>query len=107
MSTEFNVTNIQFVDLTHEQQVSETQFETIQQYSANVWINNEFIIQVSGNDDEAEKAGFAPSSSCYATTEKAQEEASENYDIDEIIEQIESAGFENNFNYLQENGSPL
>lgn len=97
--TTFNVTDIQFFDYSNE----EAQYAK-KQYSANVFINNEFVIQVSGNEYEAEKAEFPPSDACYVTTEDAQEYASENYDIDEVIEQIENNGFENNFYYLGENG---
>jgi len=95
----FNVTGIQFFDYSNE----EDQCAKMQ-YSANVFINDTFVIQVSGNENEAEKAEFAPSSSCYLTTEDAQEAASDDYDIDEIIEQIEENGFENNFYYLSKNG---
>lgn len=106
MST-FKVTAIQFFDTSFEQQVSESESEIIKGYSANVFINDEFCIQVSGNQDEAHKATFPPADVCYVTTEKAQEAASENYDIDEIIEQIEAAGFENNFYFLDENGAKI
>ena len=98
----FQVTRIQFFDQTRERQVSEFDSETVRAYSANVFLNDEFVIQVSGNDDEAHKATFAPASCCYATTEEAQSRASEQYDIDEIVEQIEASGFENNFYYLNE-----
>ena len=103
----FKVTNIQFFDQSREVQVGEFDDETIKAYGANVTINNEFVIQVSGNDSEAEKAAFAPSDCCFVSTEEEQEEASAKYDIDDVIEQIENNGFENNFDYLAENGESM
>jgi hypothetical protein len=101
----FTVTRIQFFDESFQQQISEFECELVAEYSANVFINDEFVIQVSGNGDEARKPTFAPSDACYATTEAAQEAASEKYDMDDIIEQIESEGFENNWDYLSENAN--
>lgn len=105
--TTFNVTNIQFFDHSFENQIGEDEFETVKKYSANVTINNEFVIQVSGDESEAEKATFAPSDCCFVSTEEAQEVASEKYDIDEVIEQIEASGFENNYSYLEANGESM
>lgn len=103
----FNVTSIQFFDQSFETQIGEDEFETVKKYSANVTINNEFVIQVSGDESEAEKATFAPSDCCFVSTEEEQEAASEKYEIDEVIAQIEADGFENNFNYLSENGEKI
>lgn len=99
---EFKVTNIKFYDYTHEMQVGENEYLEIKEYSADVTINDEFIVQFSGKENEAEKGDFAPSWSCYVI-EKIQERAEELYDIDEIIDQIEKEGFENNYFWLSEN----
>ena len=103
----YEVTHIQVFDTSYQIQVSGDDFETHQAYSANVFINAEFCIQVSGDRFEAHKPTFPPSDACYATTVEAQEHASEHYDIDDIEEQIELAGFENNYDYLMEHGETL
>lgn len=103
--TTFNVTKIQFFDTSFQRQVGEDEFEIVKRYSANVIINNEFVLEVAGNEVEAEKPTF--SDCCFVSTEEVQEAASEKYDIDEVIEQIEASGFENNYSYLEVNGESM
>lgn len=100
--SKFKVTNIQFFDYS-----SDESSDVKMQYSANIFINNEFVIQVSGNEYEAEKASFPPNSVCFIESEEIQEAASEKYEINEIIDSIEKEGFENNFYYLEENGEKI
>tara|TARA_R110000851_G_scaffold90059_1_gene196487 strand:+ start:199 stop:507 length:309 start_codon:yes stop_codon:yes gene_type:complete len=99
----FNVTDIQFFDHSDE---NSNGFKFA--YSANVIINGEFVIQLSGNEEEAHKAEFAPSDSAWVDgKEDLQENAEENININDVIEAIENDGFENNFNYLSESSSPF
>lgn len=100
----FQVTAIQFWDRSFEALNAEGDQETVKEYSANIIINDEFLIEVSGNDEYSVRAQLAdPEQNDFCIKRESQREA-ERYDIDEIIDQIEADGFENNFYYLEENG---
>ena len=101
----YNVTDIQFCDTSREIQTSEDDFEVVKYYSANIVINDSFIIQVSGNESEANEPTIPASVEASWVNEDKQDAAHEEYDIDEIERQIEGHGFKNNFNYLEENQS--
>ena len=102
----YSVTNIQFFDFTktvldnNEQEVEEVS------YSANITINDTFIVQVAGSLEEAEALTIPhPSLGTYWNNEADQMKAYEDLDSSDIERAIESEGFENNFHYLSENQS--
>ncbi len=65
-------------------------------YSANIVINDDFIITCSGNDDESDY--HFPHND-----EDNQMTAYNNLDLDDIVREIETDGFENNIGYLEDN----
>ncbi|MBL4707754.1 MAG: hypothetical protein JKY48_04865 [Flavobacteriales bacterium] len=105
MSNQFKVTDIRFSDRTREVLINEDgDTEEVRSYSADIVINNLFIVQISGNDDEANFEGVCDSRMTYWNDESEQKKA-EKYDDSEIERQIEIDGFENNFDFLNENAT--
>ena len=102
----YSVTNIQFFDFTKtvlDNNQKEVEFVS---YSANITINDKFIVQVAGNLDEAEALSIPnPNLGTYWNNETDQMEAYENLNESDIERAIESDGFENDFHYLSENQS--
>ena len=96
------ITTIQFFNQTFEHPVSETETKTVRNYSANVAIDNKFIIQLSGNDCECSASIPSPSEMCW-NGEEGQKWAYENLNADDIMAELESMGVENNYNWLHEN----
>ena len=45
------ITAIQFFEQSFERAISETETETVRSYSANIAIDDKFMIQLSGNED--------------------------------------------------------
>lgn len=102
----YSVTNIQFFDLTKS--ALDRNGEEVQEvsYSANITINDKFIIQVAGSLEEAEAASIPhPNLGTFWNNEADQLSAYEELDASDIEAAIEAAGFENNFHYLSENES--
>ena len=109
MQTEnkFEVTNIQFFKYESPRQINEEgDFETDVSYSANVVINNNFVIQCAGDLDSCNYS-MPSSSECYWKNEEAQDFALENYLKSEIVDAIEADGFENNIGYLEDHGEKM
>lgn len=102
----FSVTNIQFFDFTKTVLDNNEEEVEVVSYSANVTINDKFIVQVAGNLDEAEALSIPnPDLGTFWNNEADQKEAYESLDSSDIERAIESQGFENNFHYLSENQS--
>ncbi len=99
----YKITEIQFFNNTHEVQTGEFEYETVVKYSANIAINDEFVVQVHGNSEEAVFDGACHSTDCFWNDEKKQDEAFETVDSREIESQIEKDVFENNFGWLEDN----
>jgi hypothetical protein len=105
---EAKVTHIQFFEYAQKIQTSEDgDYEEKIEYSANVVINDSFLIQLSGNEDEAHRASIPHSSECFWNDRCAQDFACENIDIDDLISFLERSGIENNYHYLSENGDSM
>lgn len=105
--TTFNVTDIQF--LKHETEVqtsADGDFEIEVTYSANVVINDEFIVQVSGDKNECRYSMPHGDTAFWGKKEK-QNEMFEADVLNEVITQIEAAGFENNLFYLEDHGEVM
>lgn len=95
------ITTIQFFDQTFTRPVSEFEDETIRQYSVNIAIDDKFIVQLSGNDEECNWSIPAPSEMCW-NGEEGQSWACDNVDIDDIKAFLKEEGIENNFDFLDE-----
>lgn len=96
------ITGIQFFYHSFNRQISETEFEEVKSYSANIVVDNKFIIQASGNAQEANYSIPPASENCWGD-EEAQQWAYKNIDLQELIEVLEFEGLENNFHWLFEN----
>ena len=73
-------------------------------YEATITINDEFVVQVSGDDKEATFWGVPDSSDAFHADHKKQDLACENIDKDEIEKILEEQeGFENNLGWLEDN----
>ena len=94
----YEVTGIQFNDMTDGD---------IKEYSATVVINNSFVIQVSGNEDEALFDGITHPEQASWHDADAQKKAYDSIDNDDVEREIEEFGFENNYDYLLENSTFL
>ena len=99
------VTSIQFFDYSFEQFVSETETETVKQYSADVVLNDNLIIQLSGLGDEAHLPSVPQSHEIYRHDAALQDWAAENLDIDDVVAFLDSQDVENNFDYLSEHAA--
>ena len=96
------ITTILFFNQTFEHPVSETETETVRKYSANVAIDDKFIIQLSGNDCESSASIPSPSEMCW-NGEEGQKWAYENLNAYEVMAELEGMGVENNYDWLNEN----
>ena len=75
-------------------------------YWGNIVIDGSFMIQFHGNVDECTYS--VPSSEEAAwNSDAAQDEAREKYSKAELVNFVESQGFENNLNYVVENGEKI
>ena len=100
-----------FFDYTHERQIGDSDFELVEEYSANIEVEldspilcqkKRFIIQVSGLEDECH-APSIPDPSANLCGLYDQDFAYKHFDAKEIWKLIESQlGFENNFGFLEE-----
>lgn len=105
--TEAKVTAIQFFDHTRKEQTGENEHEEVKEYSANIIINDELLVQLSGNDEEAHKVSIPDSNEQYYNNEELQDWAQENLDLDDIEKFLDDQGIENNFYFLSENGEAV
>ena len=96
------ITTIQFFDQTFTRPVSEFEDETIRQYSANIAIDDKFMIQLSGNDESCDVSIPGPSEVCW-NGEEGQKFAYENLNAYEVMAELEGMGVENNYDWLNEN----
>lgn len=100
------ITGIQFFPSdSYTIQISETEFEQRKGYCANIVINDKFILQASGNAFDAEESDYSipTAAECCWRDEESQKWFYENVDLEQLIEELESQGLENSFNWLFEN----
>ena len=95
------ITTIQFFDHTSTRHISEFEDETIRQYSANIAIDDKFMIQLSGNDESC-NASIPSPSEAHWNGEEGQKFAYENLNADEVMAELEGMGVENNYDWLNE-----
>lgn len=105
--TTYNITNIQLFDYAIEFQKNEEGERGVRySYSANIAINDSFIVQVSG-DSDACKFNIPASDIASWSGDEAQDNACDNIDSSELLEYLEQQGFENNIGWLSENATDV
>lgn len=97
------VTKIQFFNESHEVQTGENEFETVRSYTANIVVDEELVIQLSGNDEAAHPASIPTSNEQYHNNEEMQDWAFENIKSEEVEAFLKEQEIENNFDFLAEN----
>ena len=78
--------------------------ETIRQYTANIVINDKFIIQLNGNDESCNVSIPSPNE-IYWDNQKDQKLAYENLNANEVMAILEWMGVENNYDWLNDNAN--
>jgi hypothetical protein len=103
------VTHIQFFDHSHEIQIGENEYENVEEYSANIIVNDEIVIQLSGKGGEAHRPSVPSSTECYWNNEDLQDELAESDDLDtsDLVNFLDRVGVVNSFNFLEENGDAV
>lgn len=96
------ITAIQFFEQSFTRPVSEFEGETIRQYSANIAIDDKFIVQLGGNDDSCDVSIPSADEACW-NGEEGQKWAYENLNAYEVMSELEGMGVENNYDWLNEN----
>ena len=96
------ITAIQFFEQSFERAISETETETLRSYSANIAIDDKFIIQLSGNDESCDVSIPSPSEARW-NGEEGQKFAYEDLNAYEVMAELEGMGVENNYDWLNEN----
>ena len=96
------ITNIQFFEQSFERAISETETEIVRSYSANIAIDDKFLIQLSGNDESCNVSIPSSNEMCW-NGEEGQKWANENLNAYEVIAELEGMGVENNYDWLNEN----
>jgi hypothetical protein len=105
---DYKITDIQLFDYAEKRQTSEEgDFEIVYSYSANVIINDSFIIQIWGNENECGFDGVTDPVDAFWTSEDAQETALNEIDTDDLETALEADGFENNIGWLEENATDV
>lgn len=99
---QFKVTNIQFFDHSFTEQVSEFGLEEVKSYSANIIINDDFVVQLSGDENQCD-VSIPTSNECFWNDEKKQDTAYDRFSISEIDKILDAEGIENNYYFLEEN----
>ncbi len=94
------ITNIQLFKFEHERQTSEAETEVVRSYSANLVIDDRFIVQVSGDKDESTFHGVCGSSDCYWDCPATQDLECIASDNIALKAELEREGFENNIGWL-------
>ncbi len=74
-------------------------------YEATISINDDFVIQVSGNKEEALFSGIAHSDEKYHATKEKQDAAFNDLESSDVEKAIEEWGFENNLEWLKDNAT--
>jgi hypothetical protein len=100
------ITDIQLFDYAFKRQTNENgDHEVVYSYSANLIINNSFVVQISGDHNQATFDGVTSADICFWSTEEVQENAFDNIDNQELKALLEECGFENNIGWLNDNAT--
>lgn len=99
----FEITDIQLFDYAYERQIGETEYEMVYSYSANIAINNNFMIQLSGDFDISSENIPCSDTAAWNSDEK-QDYACKHYDVKEIMERLD---IENNIGWLEDHATDV
>lgn len=100
----FEITHIQFFDHTRDDFDDNGDIVTIKSYSANIIINDLFVMQPSDLDGYFK---IADSDLVYWGDERNQIWAKNNLDSWDLLQAIEKKGFEDSFKWLEENADEI
>lgn len=98
------ITDIQFFDHTFERPTSETDTEIVRAYSANVAIDDKFMVQLSGNDVDCDYS-IPSAHEAYWNSAEEQDQARAELNLQKVIQFLNDEGVENNYNWLSENAT--
>jgi len=98
----FKITDIQLFDY-----ADDTMNPVQYSYSANVIINNSFVVQVSGDDSECTFDGITDPIDAFWGSAEEQKKALKMFSDDEIETALEKDGFENNIGWLEDNATEI
>ncbi len=102
----YSITTIQFFPRDTTEQVGENEFIKNKSYSANIAINDSFIIQLSGDSNECSWS-IPEAKEVKWNTDEGQDHAYNNVDEADLIEFLESEGVENNYYWLEKNAQEV
>lgn len=103
--SDMKITEIQFFPTTHRIEFENGDFREINEWSANIVLDDKLIIQISGNDDEAHPLYIPDSSEQFYNDEDFQDLASETLDREEAQKFLDDNEVENNYIWLSENAT--
>lgn len=101
---DFEITHIQFFDHTHDDFDDNGNIVTVKKYSANIIINDLFVMQPA---DLGGNFQIADSNLVYWSDERNQIWAKNNLDSWSVLQAIENKGFEDSFEWLKENADEI
>lgn len=108
MSTKYKITHIQLFKYAEPRQINdEGDFEIVYSYSANITINDDFIIQLSGSEQSACFDGICSSEEAFWKSREAQDEAFLHLIDSDIEDELEQQGFENNVGWLEDHADDV
>lgn len=81
----FEITEVQLFDYIENIQTGENEYEINRTWSANIIINDEFVLQT----DSAGNSNICWGFECYWNDEKRQDYASENIKLSDVLRQID------------------
>lgn len=99
------VTDIYFFDYTGREETENGEIVEVIRYSANIVFDNKFIIQLSGQGDEAHRAYVPNSGEQYHNDAAFQDFIADHldFDSDEIESLLKKFDIENNYHFLNDN----
>lgn len=104
----YKITDVQLFDYAIPYLVSEDgDFDHHYSYSANMVINDSFIVIVCGNSTVGVSFDIADPDICYWKSYDVQKEAFKNLENVDINKYLKLNGFENNINWLSENATDI
>jgi hypothetical protein len=107
LRNDLEITDIQLYDYAFNRQINEGgDHEVVYSYSANLIINDSFVVQVSGDHNQATFDGVTSADVCFWNNEEAQENAYENIDDSELKKMLEEEDlFANSIEWLNDNAT--
>lgn len=103
----FQITDIQFFDYTSKELTKDDEVVEIMEYSANIAINDLFLIQACGGKRIATELSIPSPTEAHWNGEDNQRWAKYHIDIEILEEILMSNGFENSFEWLKENSTEV